>query len=249
MGSRKLTKCAAAIILLCALIAHATDLDIEHKDETIVAATTLVSTDPVPGPGSSHHGATDSEDDSKATSVLEPTEQLDQPTEIAKLRAQLKDHAQLLTETRKREADTRKREAVLEQQVRELMQGRLPGFQPKLGQSNDNQPQNPLRVPVEITETQSGTPAPAPAKEEEKMEEEIKSDTAPQKMGNLIKSKDAKAPNSKRKEDIPAPPKETDAPKEKGRRRRKKKDDDQKKKKGGWLSFRTRTMDLDGEHR
>merc|ERR1711865_487259 len=108
-------KCAAAIILLCALIAHATDSDIEHKDETIVAATTLVSTDPVPGPGSSHHGATDSEDDSKATSVLEPTEQLDQPTEIAKLRAQLKDHAQLLTETRKREA-------VLEQQVRELMQ-------------------------------------------------------------------------------------------------------------------------------
>ena len=181
--------------------------------------------------------------------MLEPTEQLDQPTEIAKLRAQLKDHAQLLTETRKREADTRKREAVLEQQVRELMQERLPGFQPKLGQSNDNQPQNPLRVPVEITETQSGTPAPAPAKEEEKMEEEIKSDTLPQKMGNLIKSNDAKAPNSKRKEDIPAPPMETDAPKEKGRRRRKKKDDDQKKKKGGWLSFRTRTMDLDGEHR
>ena len=69
-------KCAAAIILLCAMIAHATDSDIEHKDETIVAATTLVSTDPVPGPGSSHRGATDSEDDSKATSVLEPTEQL-----------------------------------------------------------------------------------------------------------------------------------------------------------------------------
>merc|ERR1712166_154251 len=65
------------------------------------------------------------------------------PTEIAKLRAQLKDHAQLLTESRKREAETRKmeaetrkREAVLEQQVRELMQGRLPGSQPKLGQSN-----------------------------------------------------------------------------------------------------------------
>jgi len=65
------------------------------------------------------------------------------PTEIAKLRAQLKDHAQLLTETRKREAETRKREAetrkreaVLEQQVRELMQERLPGSQPKLGQSN-----------------------------------------------------------------------------------------------------------------
>merc|ERR1712166_972005 len=31
------------------------------------------------------------------------------PTEIAKLRAQLKDHAQLLTESRKREAETRKR--------------------------------------------------------------------------------------------------------------------------------------------
>merc|ERR1712166_754437 len=65
------------------------------------------------------------------------------PTEIAKLRAQLKDHAQLLAEsrkreaeTRKREAETRKREAELEQQVRELMQGRLPGPQPKLGQSN-----------------------------------------------------------------------------------------------------------------
>merc|ERR1712166_518392 len=65
------------------------------------------------------------------------------PTEIAKLRAQLKDHAQLLAEsrkreaeTRKREAETRKREAVLEQQVRELMQGRLPEPQPKLGQSN-----------------------------------------------------------------------------------------------------------------
>ena len=71
-----LIKCAAAIILVCALIAHATDLDIEHKDETIGSATTLVSTDPVPGPESSHRGATDSEDDSKPTSVLEPTEQL-----------------------------------------------------------------------------------------------------------------------------------------------------------------------------
>ena len=69
-----LIKCAAAIILACALIAHATDLDIEHKDETIGAATTLVSTDTVPG--SSHRGATDSEDDSKPTGVLEPTEQL-----------------------------------------------------------------------------------------------------------------------------------------------------------------------------
>ena len=71
-----LIKCASAIILVCALIAHAIDLDIEHKDATIGAATTLVSTDPVPGPESSHRGATDSKDDSKPTSVLEPTEQL-----------------------------------------------------------------------------------------------------------------------------------------------------------------------------